>query len=191
MEISDLCVWKGDIGRAHTGSLFQVVRLYYLSRNASRRIWVNTYLERCQRLARGNGDDGSIGAGHLFTIGSAGRSRPGCRFDISPGRLLVGTLCRLFQLVDIRKEKMKSPALRRYLYFAVFASGMTTLAVEISASRLLGNIFGTSNLVWASIIGLILIYLTVGYYLGGRWADRSPHLRTMYMIMAWGALSER
>jgi len=82
---------------------------------------------------------------------------------------------------------MISPAKRKYLYFAVFASGMTTLAVELSASRLLGNIFGTSNLVWASIIGLILIYLTIGYFVGGRWADKSPQLRTMYLIMAWGA----
>jgi predicted membrane-bound spermidine synthase len=79
--------------------------------------------------------------------------------------------------------------MRKYLFFTVFIAGMTSMAAEFGASRLLGNIFGTSNPVWAVIIGLILVYLTLGYFFGGRWADRSPRPATMYAILAWGAFS--
>jgi spermidine synthase len=74
------------------------------------------------------------------------------------------------------------------LDLAAFVSGAATLAVEFAASRLVANVFSASNVVWAGVIGMTLFYLMLGYFVGGRWADRAPSPATFYGLLAWTAL---
>src|SRR5213593_2410129 len=77
---------------------------------------------------------------------------------------------------------------RALLLTLVFISGMASLGVEFGASRLLAPYFGTSLYVWGVLIGLILIYLSAGYVIGGRLADRYPREEVLYQITAWAGL---
>lgn len=61
----------------------------------------------------------------------------------------------------------------------------------LCASRLLALHFGNTTVVWANVIGLVLVYLSVGYWLGGRVADRHPHPRVLgaLLLVAAAAIS--
>jgi len=76
----------------------------------------------------------------------------------------------------------------RYLNLLVFVAGAATLGLELTAARLLDPWFGNSILVWAALIGLVLACLSVGYWLGGKLADRRPVPALLYAISLSGAI---
>ena len=75
------------------------------------------------------------------------------------------------------------------LELLVFAVGTSTLGAEIAAARLMAPFFGDSTIVWANTIAIVLVALSVGYWFGGRMADRHPHLRGLCMLVIGVAYS--
>lgn len=67
-----------------------------------------------------------------------------------------------------------------YLYLTEFFSGMSVMAVELGASRLLAPYFSSSQIVWTIIIGTIMIAMALGNIYGGRSADKDPNPDKLY-----------
>src|SRR5215211_1163214 len=76
-----------------------------------------------------------------------------------------------------------------FLRVLVFAGGFASIGVELAASRLLAPFFGSSTFIWASLIGLTLAFLSLGYFLGGRLADRRPEPDVLYTVAAVAAVA--
>lgn len=67
-----------------------------------------------------------------------------------------------------------------FLYLTEFFAGMSVMAVELGASRLLAPYFSSSQIVWTIIIGTIMIAMALGNIYGGRTADKSPNPDKLY-----------
>src|ERR1700730_13283447 len=81
------------------------------------------------------------------------------------------------------------PGQARLIAALAFVVGAASLGTEIGAARLLAPFFGASTFVWANTIATVLVALAIGYWLGGKLADRRPTLGTLCgLIMGAGAL---
>ncbi|MBA3336928.1 MAG: fused MFS/spermidine synthase [Chloroflexia bacterium] len=78
---------------------------------------------------------------------------------------------------------------RFLLRVIVFAGGFSGIGIELGASRLIAPYFGSSTFIWANLIGLTLLYLSIGYYFGGRVADRYPVPWILYSVTAVAAFT--
>ena len=66
--------------------------------------------------------------------------------------------------------------------------GTASLGAEIAAARLMAPFFGASTIVWANTIGVVLVALSIGYWLGGRIGDRHPDLRGLCLMVLGAAV---
>lgn len=67
-----------------------------------------------------------------------------------------------------------------FLYVTEFFAGMSVMAVELGASRLLAPYFSSSQIVWTIIIGTIMIAMALGNIYGGKSADKNPNPDRLY-----------
>ncbi|HUR47465.1 MAG TPA: fused MFS/spermidine synthase [Candidatus Saccharimonadales bacterium] len=77
-------------------------------------------------------------------------------------------------------EPVLSPWQRRYLYFTAAITGAAIMVVEILGAKMLAPYVGTSHFVWTAQIAVTMVALASGYYVGGRWADKSLKLDRLY-----------
>ncbi len=79
----------------------------------------------------------------------------------------------------MRMRRLPEPPLA----LVVFVVGFSILGAEIAAARLLAPYFGASTIVWANTIGIVLVALSIGYWYGGKLADRNPTRQGLYRIV--------
>ncbi len=77
---------------------------------------------------------------------------------------------------------------RILLILMAFFSGAAIMIIELCANRVLAPWFGNSLYTWTGIIGIILVAISCGYYLGGWLVDRKPHCTVLSHLFLASAL---
>ena len=112
---------------------------------------------------------------------SSGHSENSCDFNVGVAALAPTGYNIGVQTKAPAAKPVMSPALRRFLYVTASITGGAIMIIEILGAKMLAPFVGTSHFVWTAQIAVTLVALAVGYYVGGRWVDKSPDLRRMYL----------
>lgn len=75
-----------------------------------------------------------------------------------------------------------------FLYFTGFFSGMSVMAIELGASRLLAPYFSSSQIIWTIIIGMIMIAMALGNVIGGKMADKHKTPKRLFIWLFAAAI---
>ncbi len=82
---------------------------------------------------------------------------------------------------NLPQEERSILRYKAFLYLTEFFTGVSVMAVELGASRLLAPYFSSSQIVWTIIIGTIMIAMALGNIYGGRQADKNPNPDRLYI----------
>ena len=74
------------------------------------------------------------------------------------------------------------------LEIIVFFAGAIGMGLELIAARILSPYVGSSNVVWTSIIGIILASMSLGYWIGGKRADKNATIDQISDILLISAI---
>ena len=69
----------------------------------------------------------------------------------------------------------------------VFLCGALGMILELVAARVLSPYIGSSNLIWTTIIGIMLTSMSIGYWAGGKIADKKPDMNILSMLILMGS----
>jgi spermidine synthase len=69
------------------------------------------------------------------------------------------------------------------LEITAFVSGGVVMTLELVGSRVFAPYLGASTFIWTSLIGVILASLSIGYWWGGKLADRNPSVSLLSSIL--------
>ncbi|MBI4644417.1 MAG: fused MFS/spermidine synthase [Deltaproteobacteria bacterium] len=93
---------------------------------------------------------------------------------------------------ESRTPERGTPVRLKQYEALIFITGAVTLSLEVLASRIMTPYFGVSLYIWAGILSITLIFLALGYQLGGRVSQhRGKEELQLSMLAAplWAALS--